>query len=306
MRQLLYVVRTRRRVYDLVEVALFFQKQLLVAGYTLRELGRFLVYGVERGNHDGVNTSQSGAHRLRLCTQQVDIAVKHCLVIGCCGGIDNHLARAVALRLILLHDFGPQQTCRTELGNLHEIVFRYTHVEFDAPCRQIHVYSRLYELMQVFITPGQCISQLLHDVCTRVVQSLRVHHDTTHVGIIFQLLHEYGSRGKQRCGVLASDHHLLDRVEAYSTDDLLLVVAFFLEICSENVGQFEHMTLTSAEADFHDVATDSVEKGLYKLRVYLVAVKPETERVDTSVKDVESLGIGFCRIVGDDVLAHIP
>ena len=105
-----------------------------------------------------MNTTQCSTHRLRLRTQQVDVAVKHGLVVRRCRGVDNHFARAVALGLILLHNLCPQHAAGTELGNLHEVVLRNTHVELDALGSGIHIDTGIHQLLQVFVTPGQRIA----------------------------------------------------------------------------------------------------------------------------------------------------
>ena len=48
--EVLYVPRAAGNVDDLIEVRLLLQQQLLVACQTLREVGRYLVWGIER-NH---------------------------------------------------------------------------------------------------------------------------------------------------------------------------------------------------------------------------------------------------------------
>ena len=165
-------VRTGRWVNHLVEVTLFLEQELLVACYTLREVGRSLVGFVKWAHHDRIHSSNGSRHGFGLGAEQVDIAVKHGHIIRRGGGIDHHHAGAVALGLILLDDFGPKHTCGAEFGNLHEIVFGDAHVELDLAGSKSRLNAGLYHLLQILITPSQGIAQLLHNICARVVECL--------------------------------------------------------------------------------------------------------------------------------------
>ena len=80
------------------------------------------------------------------------------------NSIDTHLTSAVTLRLVLLHYLCPQQTCSTELGNLHEVVLRDAHIKFNLLGREGRVNACTDKLLHVFVTPSEGITQFLHDV----------------------------------------------------------------------------------------------------------------------------------------------
>ena len=90
------------------------------------------------------------------------------------------------------------------------------------------------------------------------------------------------------------------------TDNLLLVVALFLEIGDEDFGKFERPALTGAEVKLHTLALDAFEQRLDEFGRHAVAAELESERVNALVEHVEGLGIGFLCIGHLDVLADIP
>ena len=72
-----YIIRTSRYVYDLVEVRLFFEQQLLVFGYSLGKLVGSFVRSIKRRYGKRVYTCYNGTHSLRLRTQQIDVCIEY-------------------------------------------------------------------------------------------------------------------------------------------------------------------------------------------------------------------------------------
>ena len=66
--------------------------------------------------------------------------------------------RARAFWCVLFYDVSPQHTCGTEFGNFHEIVGSNTKVKFDFLGSQCGRNACFYQLVEVFISPCQCIS----------------------------------------------------------------------------------------------------------------------------------------------------
>ena len=58
------------------------------------------------------------------------------------------------------HDFCPQQTCRTHLGNLHEMVHANGPKERQTRRECVDVDSGVHSGAQVVHTVGQCVGQL--------------------------------------------------------------------------------------------------------------------------------------------------
>ena len=74
----------------------------------------------------------------------------------------------MALGLVGLDYLGPQHTCSAELGNLHEVVGADTHVELDFLGYLVGGNAGLGEGTHVFVTPSQCVTQLLIAECAAV------------------------------------------------------------------------------------------------------------------------------------------
>ena len=81
IRQMLNVVRAGRGVNNTVEVALFLNQQLLVAGNALAEVRRLLIRSIEGCHHHRMNTTEGCTHGLCLRAKQVNVTIKQCLVI---------------------------------------------------------------------------------------------------------------------------------------------------------------------------------------------------------------------------------
>ena len=243
-------VRTGRGVNHLVEVTLLLEQELLVACDTLREIRRLLIGSVERTHHDRVNTSEGGTHGLCLRAEQVDIAVEHSHIIERGGGIHAHLACTIALGLILLNNLCPEQTCSTELGNLHEVVLRDTHVKLDSLGSLGSIHTSLGELSEIFITPSQGITQFLHDISTGIVEVSRVDSHHAILGIILQGIDDSRSLGDDSLGVLTLHHDAVDGVEVDASHELLLVITLLVEVGGKDLSQFNRLAVACREVEF--------------------------------------------------------
>ena len=304
--QMLYGIRTTGDVDQLVEVCLLLQQQLLVAGNTLGKVRRYLVRLIKRGDDDGIDIGNGCRHRLCLRAQQIDIAVEQRLVVLRSIGTHVHLASAVALWLILLHYLGPQQTGSTELGYLHEIVFRHTHIELHALGSLSRFHAGLGEDIQVLSTPGQSIAQLLVDVGTGIVQHHAVDVDTL-------VTRQLGKSIDKRLGKLQNSRHILafahdfaDRIEVDATLQLSKRVVLLLEVSHQYLGQLDTMALAGGEVQLYILRQYAIEQRCNELCVDIFAGNSEAQRVDTLVQDVQRLGVGSLGISSIDVLTHKP
>ena len=167
-------------------MALFLQQQLLIAGNTLREVGRSLVNGIEWNDRYRVDSAKCCTHCLGLRAEQIHIAVIHSHVVSGGRCIDTHLASAIALGLILLHYLGPKQAGGTELRYFHEIVFGDAHIKLYLACCQSGVYACFNQLGEIFMSPCEGISQLLYDICSGIVERSSVNGNAAEMRIILE------------------------------------------------------------------------------------------------------------------------
>ena len=273
--ELLHEVGASGHVHDLVEVALFLQQELLVAGDALGEVGRRLVGRVERRHHDGIHVGQCGAHRFRLAAEHVHVAVEDGHVVRRGRGVDLHLAGAVAelvrarvlavltraYRAVLLDDVGPEHACGAELGDFHEIDATDAEVELDFLGGQCGGNAGFHHLCEVFVAPCQCVAQFLIGVGAGVAERVGVHAYAAELGERCQRLHQFGQLSQERGGVLSFGEHLLHRVEVDAADQRFRVVAFAVEVVRQQPGQLHGVSLARLEVQFHRVGLDAFEQG---------------------------------------------
>ena len=84
--------------------------------------------------------------------------------------MSDHLASAVASRIVLFYNLSPQHTSSPEFGQFHKIVGRYTKVEFYPVGYFVNGQTLLGESGQPLVTPGQSKAQFLGDERACVVQ----------------------------------------------------------------------------------------------------------------------------------------
>ena len=89
--------------------------------------------------------------------------------------------------------------------------------------------------------------------------------------VVLEHVNELCSDRQQGCHILALHHHLLDGIPVDRTYYLLLVITFFLEIGSKDLGELHRMTLTCGEVELHTVAADVLEQCLYISLAHAVA-----------------------------------
>ena len=253
-----------------------------------------------------MNTTQSSTHSLSLRTQQVHIAIKQRLIISRGGSIDNHLASAIALWLVLLHNLSPQQACGTELSYFHEVVLAHAHIKLDALGSQVNIDTSISQLLQVLVTPSQRIAQLLNDVSTSIVECIAMNHDATEVRIVLERLGQLRSEGQYGRYILALEHHLLHRVPLDRAHYLLLVVALLLPVTLQNLSQLERVALTSHEVHLDTFAIDVLEQRFNSTHRHQLARHLETNGVDTLVQNVKCFGISSLGVFDHNVLTNIP
>ena len=168
-----------------------------------------------------------------------------------------HLASAIASRFVGSNDFGPQPTGSTELGDLHEVVGTDTEIEFDLLGNFRSILAGFGQFSQQFVTPCQCITQLLRDISTCIVEvegiycqhfvtrksSTRFEHSDSSFHPVFIFLTFY--------------QRFLERIVIYRTFAFLQVCAFAFEVVGKNTDQHFSLAVASVEIQFYTFRTDS-------------------------------------------------
>ena len=170
-----------------------------------------------------------------------------------------HLASAVALGFVLLHNLSPEHTGGTELGDFHEVVLAHAHIELDALGSLSGIHASLGQDVQIFGTPCECITKFLIDVSTSIVQRYSVDIDAL-------VAWQFNQRFNERLGafehgrhILALAEHLADGVEVDAALQLCQWVVLSLEVLHQDLCQFHAMTLASLEVQLHILRQDAVE-----------------------------------------------
>ena len=153
--EVLDIVASGGGVDNLVEVALFLEQQLLVAGDAVAEVVGLLVGVVEGEHRDGVGTGHGRRHGFGGGAQHVDIGVVDRLVPSAGGGVDEKFVGAVALGLVLLDYLAPEEAGGADLGNLHEVGAAHAHVELDTAGHAVGLASGIGQTGHQLICGGQ-------------------------------------------------------------------------------------------------------------------------------------------------------
>ena len=85
--------------------------------------------------------------------------------------MNSHLA-AVLSHTILLHDLRPEHAGCAELGQLHEVVGRNAHIEFDARSSFRSIHTLVGKHGKPFSAPCKRISELLIDISTCIAEHI--------------------------------------------------------------------------------------------------------------------------------------
>ena len=312
--QVFEVIRTRSGVNDLVEMCLFLEQELLVAGDTLGEIHRTLVGDIKRRNGDLIHACQSSRHRLGLRAEEVHIRVEDGHVESAGLGADVHLSSVAESGgedrvFVCLNDLCPQQTTSAELSNLHEIVTADTHVETDSVGCAVVRDSCLGKHRHVLGTPSEGVSQFLRSVRAGVIEDDAV---DAYYAVTRQRLGCFdGLRDLLRYLLtrqsFALEEHVLDRVHVDGTNHVLHIVAHSAVVAHEDVRELRRCARTDGEVDGDAVGGDAVQQGLDEMIRQFVFVQAETEGRDTFVEHLQRLGVRLAGVLARaDVLTDSP
>ena len=252
-------VWTSSWVNHLVEVTFFLQQQLLVASDAFREIIWSLVCLVVRRNSDWVHTCKGSTHRFCLSTEHVHVSIEQCEVECRSFGMSQHLAWAVASRIVFLHDVCPQHTGCTELRDFQEVVRADTEVELNLLGCIVSRYASFDQRVQVFVTPSKGITQFLCDVRTCIVQFDSVNADATVLRESSHHFYQFLGGSNVVAYVLTLAQHFAHRVVVDRTLQVSQVVTLLCEVFYEQVSQQYGCTLACREIQFYTFSTNIVQ-----------------------------------------------
>ena len=173
--------------------------------------------------------------------------------------MNMHLASALASRVVGGNDFCPQPTSGTELGDFHEVVGADTKIEFDLLGHFRSVQACLGQLSQQFVSPSQCISQLLRDISTCIVEVEGIHCQYFVTRQSSTRFEHSGSSFHPVFIFLTFYQRFLERVVVYRPFAFFQVCAFAFEIVGENTDQHFSLAVASIEIQFHTLRTNPVK-----------------------------------------------
>lgn len=79
------------------------------------------------------------------------------------------VAVAQTLGTVRSHNISPQHTCSTEFSYFKEVVGTDTEIELNLLGYHCSRQTGINQLIHIFITPSQSITQLLENIRTRIV-----------------------------------------------------------------------------------------------------------------------------------------
>ena len=79
------------------------------------------------------------------------------------------VAVAQTLRTVRSHNISPQHTCSAEFGYFKEVVGTDTEIELNLLGYHCSRQTGINQLIHIFITPSQSITQLLENIRTCIV-----------------------------------------------------------------------------------------------------------------------------------------
>ena len=103
------------------------------------------------------------------------------------------------LRVELLDDLRPQQTCGAHLGDFHEVVHADGPEERQARCKRVHAHAGVYTGAQVLQTVGQRVSQLDIGRGARFLHMVTRNRDRVEFGHVLRRVFENVGDDLHRC-----------------------------------------------------------------------------------------------------------
>ena len=306
--EVLYVVAAGCGVDNLVHVALFLEQQLLVAADAVAETVGLLVGDVEGVGGDAVGTGYGGRHGLGGGAEHVHVGVEDRLVPEGADGIDEHLAAAVALGFVLLHNLAPQHAGGTNLGNLHEVVAACGEVEHEVLGHLVHGEAAVGEVCHHVVGGGEGEGKFLHDAGAGVVDIAAVDSQHAEAGkVLFGKVDELD--GLVVClfltvAVASVEQGAAVDVEVAAALCLGGVVAVGSHSLDKELEGFKHV-LAAGEINLASLGVDAFQQGLHLLRAANLA-GAQSYGVGAAFQSLQGQGVGLLQSLGFYVLADVP
>ena len=296
----LYIVAAAPRVDLLADMGFLLDIDLGVAGNTrgeVRRKGNSLIEGV------GVETlgmAENGTHSLYAGTAHV---VKGILFGKRPTGslaVRTECQRFRVLGIELLDNPGPEHTCGTHLGDLHEIIHRDTPEERQTGSERVDIHAGVDTCAEIFQTVGERVCQLDVGGCTGLLHVIAGDRDGVELRHVLRgILKDIGNdlhRECRRVDVSVADHELLEDVVLDGTGHLLEACALLESGVDVECEYGEHCAV-HGHRHRHLVQGNSVEEHLHVL---------ERADGDTGFADVtdNALVIGIVTAVCREVEGH--
>ena len=227
----LHIVGTGPRIDLTADVGLLLNIDLGVTGDTRREVGRQGDRLVQRVGMQRLGVTQCGTHRLDGRAGHIveGILLRERPARGLRVGTQRQ--RLGILRIELLDDLGPQHTCRTHLGDLHEVIHADGPEERQARCEGVDRHAGIDTRAQVLQTVGQRVRQLDVGRGTRLLHVVTRNRDRVELGHVLRgVLEDVGDDAHRELGRInigVAHHELLEDVVLDRTGHLVERTALF-------------------------------------------------------------------------------
>ena len=252
-----------------------------------------------------MNTCDSSRHSLGSTTQHIYIRVVGGLIPSRSASVSVQLARAVACRLILLHDIRPQKTSSAELSHLHKVVRSNGEREANLASHLIDCATLLHQPYEIVVSSCQRECQLLNDGRTSVREVVSRNGNYTHLLVLLSSLNERN----QSLAVAASTlngHTLNEWVQSDVKTKVSLCYTLLLCLCQNQLAGL--CSEFSANCYINSREYDTCQESVNALcgRLNLCIAEAETERINTRLQHCKSSSVSLLRASHFDSLVSKP
>ena len=307
--QIFNIIAAGCGVDDFVQVGLFLEQQLLVAGDAVAEVVGLFESDVERRGRNRVGAGDGGTHRLGGGAQHIDVGVEDRLVPRRRGRVDVGLQGAVARRFVLLGNLAPQHTCGADFGNFHKVVAADGEVENQVLGHQRGVASAFGQFGHQLVGNGKAEAQLLHDVRAGVVEQRSADGQHAEFGqVLLGIVDELDSLVE--VAVLAAPELAVLEgvaidVEIHRAAYLLGIEAVLAGHGDEEAQGVDELGVAAIEVDCHRRQVDVLQQGGHLL-LGLDGLGAESDGCGAALHGVEGVGVSLGGVFLLDILTDVP
>ena len=213
---------------------------------------------------------------------------------------------AQTFRVVRSYDISPQHTSRTEFRNFEEVIGTDTEIEFDFLCYYGRRNPGIRQLIHVFITPSQRITQFLRNVSSCVVQWDCIY-------IQYPIERKWLDSFDQGFGCLnhiplffTTGQHLVKEVIIDRAFQLFHIIILLLEISYQQISQLNNVSLTGREVKFYTLSLNIIQQCFNVFCIEFFCFYMERKRINSFVEDIQRFRIGFLRTFYLDFLTNQP